>query len=327
MKKIFSGIQPTNHLHIGNYLGAIKQWLNYQKDSDCLFCVVDLHAITINNDPTKLRENSLYTIAAYIACGIEPKNIIIQSEIPHHAELMWILSCFTPLGWLNRMTQFKEKSEKNGSNLGLLAYPVLQAADVLLYDTTHVPVGEDQKQHIELARDIAGAFNRYAKKDILALPHPVISKENFARVMSLKDPQVKMSKSDPSELSRINLDDDPDTIRSKISKAKTDPLPLPSSLEELEGRAEALNLYSIYSGFTGKGLEEVVKQFEGAMFSQFKKDLAEVLIETIEPIRNKTLELINNKDYLEKVTKEGRVSALAKAEVTLNKVKKALGLK
>ena len=255
-KKIFSGVQPTGNLHLGNYLGAIKNFveLNNDNNNDCVFCVVDLHAITVKQDPKNLRDNIRETVATFIACGINPEKSIIfkQSSVPAHSEAAWLLSCIARMGWLNRMTQFKEKAgkDKEKASIGLYSYPILMAADILLYDATHVPVGEDQKQHLELCRDIAQKFNNdYAVDDFLKVPEPLIQKE-FSRIMSLKDGTKKMSKSDMSDLSRVNLTDDRDLIINKIKKAKTDPMPLPNSLNELNTRPEAKNLIGIYSSLT-----------------------------------------------------------------------------
>ena len=256
VKKIFSGVQPTGNLHLGNYLGAIKNFVDLNNDdqNDCIFCVVDLHAITVNQDPKQLRSNIRETVATFLACGIDPKKSIIfnQSSVSAHSEAAWILSCVARMGWLNRMTQFKEKAgkDKEKASIGLYSYPVLMAADILLYDASHVPVGEDQKQHLELCRDIAQKFNNEFKvEEFLKIPEPLIKKE-FSRIMSLKDGTKKMSKSEISDLSRINLTDDKDLIINKIKKAKTDPLPLPSNVQDLEQRPEAKNLLRIYSSLT-----------------------------------------------------------------------------
>src|ERR1700688_298718 len=254
MNRIFSGVQPTGHLHLGNYLGAIRNWVALQRDYDCIFCIVDMHALTLPQDPNELRAQTREVTAAYVAAGIDPERCIIfnQSTVPGHAELAWLLGCMTPLGWLNRMTQFKEKAGKHrdDAGLGLYGYPVLMAADILLYKATHVPVGEDQKQHLELSRDIAGAFNRRYGVEFFPLPEPQILGE-ATRVMSLRDGTKKMSKSDASDMSRINMTDTPDLIAQKIRKAKTDPDALPSSVEALEGRPEADNLLTLYAALTG----------------------------------------------------------------------------
>jgi tryptophanyl-tRNA synthetase len=277
VKKIFSGVQPSGNLHLGNYLGAIKNFveLNNEKKNRCIFCVVDLHAITVSQDPKQLKNNIRETVATFIASGIDPKKSIIfnQSKVSAHSEAAWILSCTARLGWLNRMTQFKEKAgkDKEKASIGLYSYPVLMAADILLYDSTHVPVGNDQKQHLELCRDIAQKFNNDFKvDDFFKIPEPLIKKD-FSRIMSLKDGLKKMSKSEISDLSRINLTDDKDTIANKIKKAKTDALPLPSTIEELEKRPEAKNLIGIYSSLSGLTLENSLNEFSGKNFSNFKK--------------------------------------------------------
>src|SRR5918912_2991185 len=276
MNRIFSGIQPTGNLHLGNYLGAIRNWVALQNDYECIFCIVDLHALTQPQEPEELRAHTREVTAAYIAAGIDPERCIIfnQSAVPAHSELGWLLGCLTPLGWLNRMTQFKEKAGKQRelAGLGLYAYPVLMAADILAYKATHVPVGEDQKQHLELARDIAGAFNRRYEREFFPLPEPQIFGE-ATRVMSLRDGTKKMSKSDASDYSRINMTDDADTVALKIRKAKTDPAPLPESVEGLQGRPEAENLLSIYAALTDESLEQAVAQYAGRNFSEFKEAL------------------------------------------------------
>ena len=276
-KKNFSGVQPTGNLHLGNYLGAIKNFvlLNDDKENDCVFCVVDLHAITVNQNPKELRNNILETVATFIASGIDPKKSIIfkQSQVSAHSEAAWILSCVARMGWLNRMTQFKEKAgkDKEKASIGLYSYPVLMAADILLYDSTHVPVGDDQKQHLELCRDIAQKFNNdFGVKDFFKIPEPLIQKE-FSRIMSLKDGLKKMSKSELSDLSRINLTDEKDQIVNKIKKAKTDILPMPSNIEDLNNRPEAKNLIGIYSSLSGITLEKSIQDFSGKNFLNLKK--------------------------------------------------------
>ena len=278
-KKIFSGVQPTGNLHLGNYLGAIKNFVNFQNqtNTDCIYCVVDLHAITVKQDPGKLKANIRETTAAFIASGLDHKKSIIfqQSMVAAHSEFSWILGCSARMGWLNRMTQFKEKAgkDKEKASVGLYVYPVLMAADILLYDTTHVPVGEDQKQHLELTRDIAQKFNLdFNSNDFLKIPEPMIQKE-FARIMSLKDGTKKMSKSDPSEMSRINLNDSKEEIENKIKKAKTDTLALPDNIKELENRPEAKNLLGIYSSLNNQEINKTIKEFSGKSFSEFKKTL------------------------------------------------------
>ena len=324
-KKIFSGVQPTGNLHLGNYLGAIKNFvkLNNDDENDCVFCVVDLHAITIKQDPKELRNNIRETVATFLACGINPKKSIIfnQSTVPAHSEATWLLSCVARMGWLNRMTQFKEKAgkDKEKASIGLYSYPILMAADILLYDATHVPVGEDQKQHIELSRDIAQKFNNdYGVKDFLKVPEPLIQKE-FSRIMSLKDGTKKMSKSEISDLSRINLTDNKDSIINKIKKAKTDPLPLPASLNELNERPEAKNLLGMYSSLTNSNLEKTVNEFVGKNFSEFKEKLSQVLVEEINPISQEIKKLINDKEFLDKILLDGHKKA---NKIASNKVKK-----
>ena len=325
IKKIFSGVQPTGNLHLGNYLGAIKNFVKLQNEieNECIFCVVDLHAITVKQDPKELKKNIRETAATFIASGIDPiKSIIFnQSMVPAHSEAAWILSCVSRIGWLNRMTQFKEKAgkDKEKASIGLYSYPVLMAADILLYDATHVPVGDDQKQHLELCRDIAQKFNNdFEVEDFLKVPEPLIQKE-FSRIMSLKDGSKKMSKSELSDLSRINLTDNKDTIINKIRKAKTDPLSLPSDVEGLNERPEAKNLLGIYSSLTDSTLEETVKDFKGKNFSEFKENLSQVLVEKIEPISSEIKKLINNKEFLDKILAEGCEKA---SNISSKKVKK-----
>ena len=282
MNRIFSGVQPSGNLHIGNYLGAIKNWVSLQKSFECIFCIVDLHALTVKQNPKELPKNTLEVTAAYIASGIDPEKTLIfnQSAVSVHAELTWILSCITPLGWLNRMTQFKEKAgkKKESAVLGLYSYPVLMAADVLAYKATHVPVGEDQKQHLELARDIAGSFNRIYNTNFFPLPEPQIFGE-ATRVMSLRDGMKKMSKSDESDFSRINMTDTKDLIVKKIQKAKTDTGVLPSKKEDLKNRPEVENLLGIYAAFNDKKLNLVMEEMAGKNFVEFKKLLTETVLE------------------------------------------------
>src|SRR6201987_105534 len=284
MDRIFSGIQPTGNLHLGNYLGAIRNWVALQHDFDCIFCIVDLHALTQPQDPAELRASTREVTAAYIGAGIDPEHCIIfnQSMVSAHTELAWLLGCLTPLGWLNRVTQFKEKAGKHHdmAGLGLFAYPVLMAADILVYKATHVPVGEDQKQHLELARDIAGAFNRRYARDFFPLPEPQILGE-ATRVMSLRDGTKKMSKSDSSDYSRINMTDDADTIALKMRKAKTDPQPMPAATDELETGPEAANLLGIYAALADLSLEAAVARFARRNFSEFKEQLAEIAVEIL----------------------------------------------
>ncbi len=330
-KKIFSGVQPTGNLHLGNYLGAIKNFvdLNNDVDNDCIFCVVDLHAITVKQDPKELKNNIRETIATFIASGIDPKKSIIfnQSGVSAHSEGAWILSCVARMGWLNRMTQFKEKAgkDKEKASVGLYSYPVLMAADILLYDATHVPVGDDQKQHLELCRDIAQKFNNdFDQDNFLQVPEPLIQKE-FSRIMSLKDGSKKMSKSELSDLSRINLTDDRDAIVNKIKKAKTDPLPMPSSVEELNERLEARNLLGIYSSLNNSTLQNTVENFSGKNFSEFKNQLSDLLVKKIEPISLEIKKLLNDQPYLDKILLEGVEKANLIASKKIDRIKEILG--
>ena len=330
-KKIFSGVQPTGNLHLGNYLGAIKNFveLNSDNQNECIFCVVDLHAITVKQDPKELRNNIRETVATFIASGIDPKKSIIfnQSKVPAHSEAAWIFSCVARMGWLNRMTQFKEKAgkDKEKASIGLYSYPVLMAADILLYDATHVPVGEDQKQHLELCRDVAQKFNNdFEVKDFLKVPEPLIQKE-FSRIMSLKDGTKKMSKSEVSDLSRINLTDDKDTIVNKIKKAKTDPFPLPSKIEDLNERPEVKNLLGIYSSLTNSTLEKAVQDFAENNFSIFKEKLSQVLVEKIEPISNEIKKLTSDEEYLDKILMDGHKKANNIASNKIKKIQEIMG--
>ncbi len=329
MNRIFSGIQPTGNLHLGNYLGAVKNWVQLQRDFDCIFCIVDLHAITVPQDPAELRASTRGVAAAYIASGIDPENCIIfnQSTVSGHAELSWILSCLTPLGWLNRMTQFKDKAGKNKDSvgLGLYAYPVLMAADILLYKATHVPVGEDQKQHLELARDIAQTFNRQFGKEHFPLPEPQIMGP-APRVMSLRDGTKKMSKSDESEYSRINMSDDADTIRQKIRKAKTDLYPLPGDKSELETRPEAANLLSMFAALSGETLEQVIQRFAGSEFSKFKDTLADQLIAVLAPIEAERTRLLSEAGYIDGILRRGAERAAAIAKPVLEETYDLVGM-
>ena len=329
-KKIFSGVQPTGNLHLGNYLGAIKNFVDLNNDTqnECIFCVVDLHAITVSQNPKDLNSNIHETVATFIASGIDPKKSIIfnQSQVSAHSEAAWILSCVARMGWLNRMTQFKEKAgkDKEKASIGLYSYPVLMAADILLYDTTHVPVGDDQKQHLELCRDIAQKFNNdYEIENFFIAPEPLIKKE-FSRIMSLKDGLKKMSKSETSDLSRINLTDNNDQIINKIKKAKTDNLPLPSTVEDLEKRPEAKNLIGIYSSLMNNTLQKSVDEFSEKNFSEFKEKLSEIIVNKINPISLKVKELLNDKVFLEKILKDGREKA---NEIASKKIKKKLLVK
>jgi tryptophanyl-tRNA synthetase len=329
MSIVFSGIQPTGNLHIGNYFGAIRQWDALQQQHDCVFCIVDLHAITVPQDPAALRRHVLETAAAYLACGIDPQKAIIypQSRVPGHAELAWLLGCYAPLGWLNRMTQFKEKAgkQKDLACLGLYAYPVLMAADILLFKTTHVPVGDDQKQHLELARDLASAFNRHYNHEVFPLPDPLIQGE-AARLMSLRDGTKKMSKSDPSDYARVNLTDDADTISLKIQKAKTDPFSLPETVAGLEGRPEARNLLTLYAATCGLSLEQAVSACAGQSFSLFKKTLAEATIAHLAPITDRAHAFLSDKAMLERLLEEGADRAYQRSALVLREVKTIIGL-
>ena len=330
-KKIFSGVQPTGNLHLGNYLGAIKNFVELQNDkgNHCIFCVVDLHAITVKQDPKELKNNIRETAATFIASGINPDNNIIfnQSMVSAHSEAAWILSCVSRIGWLNRMTQFKEKAgkDKEKASIGLYSYPVLMAADILLYDATHVPVGDDQKQHLELCRDIAQKFNNdFNAPEFLRVPEPLIQKQ-FSRIMSLKDGLKKMSKSDPSDLSRINLTDSKDEIVNKIKKAKTDPLPLPKNIDELVERPEAENLLGIYSSLKNQSLQNSIDEFSGKNFSEFKIELSDVLVEKIEPISTKIKELLNDEKYLDTILLEGSKKADIVASKKIKEIKELVG--
>ena len=330
-KKIFSGVQPTGNLHLGNYLGAIKNFVELQneKENECIFCVVDLHAITVKQSPKELKKNIRETVATFIACGINPAQSIIfnQSMVSAHSEAAWILSCVSRIGWLNRMTQFKEKAgkDKEKASIGLYSYPVLMAADILLYDATHVPVGNDQKQHLELCRDIAQKFNNdFDAIDFLKVPEPLIQKQ-FSRIMSLKDGIKKMSKSDPSDLSRINLTDDKDQIMNKIKKAKTDPLPLPGGINNLAERPEAENLLGIYSSLKNQNLEKSITDFNGKNFSEFKEKLSEVLIERIEPISKEIKKLLEDQKFLDTVLLEGSDKADKIASKKMKEMKELVG--
>ena len=332
MKKIiFSGVQPTGNLHLGNYLGAIKNFvkLNNDDNNNCIFCVVDLHAITTKQNPKELKENTLETIATFIACGIDPKKSILfnQSQVPAHSETAWILSCVARMGWLNRMTQFKEKAgkDKEKASIGLYSYPVLMAADILLYDASHVPVGEDQKQHLELCRDIAQKFNKdFNVEDFFKVPEPLIQKE-FSRIMSLKDGQKKMSKSELSDLSRINLTDTKDQIVNKIKKAKTDTLPMPSSIDELRKRPEVNNLIGIYSSLSEESLEKIINTFSGKNFSEFKDSLSQSLVDCLDPISNEIKKLKDDKEYLNQILYDGSKKANEIASKKIKKIHEIVG--
>ncbi len=324
-KRVFSGIQPTGDITIGNYLGAIQNWIKMQDEYDCLFCIVDLHSLTADFNPTKLNESIQYNIALYIASGLDPNKVIIfqQSKIQEHAELAWILSCFTQMGWLNRMTQFKDKAGKNReiANLGLYSYPVLMAADILLYNTDLVPVGEDQKQHVELTRDIALSFNRKIGYDIFTIPDVVINNK-VKRIMSLKDASKKMSKSDSSDLSRINMSDDAYLIRKKIRKAKTDDIE--GITYDITKRPEISNLINIYCGITGTRVEET--QFEKMNNATFKDMLSSALIGRLYPIHEKALQILQDEKYLQQVVKDGIMKAKDIAEKNMINIRKIIGI-
>jgi tryptophanyl-tRNA synthetase len=323
---ILSGIQPTGNMHIGNYFGAIKQWVSLQHEYDCLFMLADMHAITVNHDPKLLRQYVRQTAASYIACGIDPDNvsIFVQSAVPQHAELTWIFNCITPLGWLNRMTQFKEKAGKNrdSASLGLYGYPVLMAADILLYKADCVPVGEDQKQHLELARDIAGAFNRAYDSEFFKLPEPLILQEG-ARIMSLRDGTKKMSKSDPSEGARINLGDDADTIVSKVKKAKSDMIEGISY--DVENRPDASNLLTIYALATNQKIEAAALECANLNFATFKERLADALASHLAPISDKYRVLMQNPAYLDGIINDGNQKALLIAQKNIKQIKELVG--
>ncbi|MDX2210048.1 MAG: tryptophan--tRNA ligase [Sphingopyxis sp.] len=329
--RVVSGIQPTGNLHLGNYLGAIRNWVRMQDEfaGDTLYFLADLHAITVHNDPAELTANTREMAAALIACGIDPKRAILfnQARVPSHAELAWLLFCTARIGWLNRMTQFKEKSGKNreGASVGLFSYPVLQAADVLLYQASHVPVGEDQKQHLELARDIATKFNLDTGTDTFTLPEPIIPPA-AARIMSLRDGSAKMSKSDPSDLSRINLTDDADTVMQKIRKAKSDADALPSEAKGLEGRPEAANLVGIFAALSDESADAVCARFAGQGFGAFKPALGELLVETLRPIRDRFVALKDDHAAIDAALVAGAERAAALAKPTLDRAYAALGL-
>ncbi len=330
-KKIFSGVQPTGNLHLGNYLGAIKNFVELNKDNEnkCIFCVVDLHAITVKQEPKELKKNIRETVATFIASGIDPKKSIIfnQSSVAAHSEGAWILSCVARMGWLNRMTQFKEKAgkDKEKASIGLYSYPILMAADILLYDSTHVPVGDDQKQHLELCRDIAQKFNNdFGVEDFLKVPAPLIQKE-FSRIMSLKDGSKKMSKSELSDLSRINLTDDKDQIINKIKKAKTDPLSMPKEAKELEGRPEAQNLLGIFATLSNSTLDSSIKKFAGKNFSEFKEELSELLVNKIIPISEEIKKLLQEQSYLDSILLDGVEKANKIASQKIKNIKEIVG--
>ncbi len=329
-KLVFSGVQPTGNLHLGNYLGALKNFVSLQKEIDCIYCVVDLHAITTFQNPNELKNNIFETTASFLATGLDPNKSIIfnQSSVSAHSELAWIFNCVSRIGWLNRMTQFKDKagSDKEKASVGLYIYPNLMAADILLYKATHVPVGADQKQHLELSRDIAQKFNTdFNCKDFFPLPEPLILK-NISRVMSLRDGTKKMSKSEESDYSRINLKDSIDEIVKKIKKAKSDSQPIPSDLKSLEKKPEALNLLNIYSEVSKINLEKSLKEMAGKEYSYLKGKLADLLVSEISPIGKEIIKLMNDKTYLINILKKGTEKASIKAEENLNNIREKVGL-
>ena len=328
MKRIFSGVQPTGNLHLGNYLGAIRNWVRLQDEFECLFCVVDMHAITAWQDPKELTANTREVTAALLASGIDAEKHVVfnQSQVPGHAQLAWIFNCVARLGWLNRMTQFKEKAGKNRENasVGLFAYPNLMAADILLYKATHVPVGEDQKQHLELARDIAQKFNNDFKVDLFPMVEPLIF-GSATRVMSLRDGTKKMSKSDPSALSRIAMTDDADAIAKKVRKAKTDPHPLPRAPKEFDGRPEAANLMGLYAALADSTVEDVCNRFGGQQFSTFKQNLADLAVSTLGPMQEEMRRLMGDPGYVDGVLRDGAARARGLAEPVLAEVEDTVG--
>ncbi len=329
-KLVFSGVQPTGNLHLGNYLGALKNFVSLQKEMKCIYCVVDLHAITISHNSKDLKNNVLETVASFLATGLDPNKSIIfnQSSVSGHAELAWILNCVSRIGWLNRMTQFKDKagSDKEKASVGLYIYPNLMAADILLYKATHVPVGADQKQHLELSRDIAQKFNNdYNCKDFFPLPEPLIPK-NVSRVMSLRDGTKKMSKSEESDYSRINLKDSPDDINKKIKKAKSDSQEIPDNLKSLEKKPEAFNLINIYAEISKVKLEQVLNEMSGKDYSFLKSKLTEAIINEIAPVGKEIKKLLQDKGHLEKVLKKGKEKANIIAEENLKNIREKVGL-
>ena len=329
-KLVFSGVQPTGNLHLGNYLGALKNFVSLQKEMECIYCVVDLHAITVFQDPNQLHDNVLETTASFLATGLDPNKSIIfnQSSVSGHAELAWILNCVSRIGWLNRMTQFKDKagSDKEKASVGLYIYPNLMAADILLYKATHVPVGADQKQHLELSRDIAQKFNTdFNCKDFFPLPEPLISK-NISRIMSLRDGTKKMSKSEQSDYSRINLKDTADEINKKIKKAKSDSESIPGEIKFLENKPEALNLLTIYSELTKSNLEKIISEMAGKEYSFLKTKLAEALINEITPVGKEIQKLLKDKSHLKNILKKGSEKANIIAEENLKNIREKVGL-
>jgi len=329
-KLVFSGVQPTGNLHLGNYLGALKNFVSLQKEMECVYCVVDLHAITVFQKPSELYNNVLETTAGFLATGLNPDKSIIfnQSSVSGHSELAWILNCVSRIGWLNRMTQFKDKagSDKEKASVGLYIYPNLMAADILLYKATHVPVGADQKQHLELSRDIAQKFNKdFNCENFFPIPEPLISKK-ISRVMSLRDATKKMSKSEESDYSRVNLKDTADEINKKIKKAKSDSEPIPENIKLLENKPEALNLLTIYSEISKNKLEDVVSDMAGKEYSFLKKKLTEVLISEITPVGKEMQNLLKDKPYLKNVLKKGSEKANIIAEENLKNIREKVGL-
>ena len=329
-KLVFSGVQPSGNLHLGNYLGALKNFVSLQKEMECIYCVVDLHAITVFQNPNELKNNILETTASFLATGLDPNKSIIfnQSSVSAHSELAWIFNCVSRIGWLNRMTQFKDKagSDKEKASVGLYIYPNLMAADILLYKATHVPVGADQKQHLELSRDIAQKFNKdFNCKGFFPLPEPLILK-NISRVMSLRDGTKKMSKSEESDYSRINLKDSPDEIVKKIKKAKSDSESIPDDLKSLEKKPEALNLLNIYSEISKINLEKVLKEMAGKEYSYIKGKLADLLVSEISPVGREIIKLMDDKAYLVKILKKGTEKASIKAEENLKNIREKVGL-
>jgi len=326
--RIFSGVQPTGNLHLGNYLGAIRNFVRLQDDYDCVYCVVDQHALTTWQDPAELAANTREVAAAYLAAGIDPRRQIIfnQSQVAAHSQLAWIFNCVVRIGWLNRMTQFKEKAGKHRENAsaGLFVYPALMAADILLYKATHVPVGEDQKQHLELTRDIAQKFNNDFGVDCFPLTEPLIMGE-ATRVMSLRDGTKKMSKSDPSDYSRITLTDGPDEITQKIRKARTDPHPLPETASGLEERSEAANLVNIYAALAEKGVEDVLAEFAGAQFSTFKGALTDLAVASLGPVGAEMQRLMADPGYVDEVLRDGADRAAAQADAVIDEVYRVVG--
>ena len=329
-KLVFSGVQPTGNLHLGNYLGALKNFTSLQKEMECIYCVVDLHAITIFQKPSELSENVFKTVASFLAAGLDPNKSIIfnQSAVSGHSELAWILNCVSRIGWLNRMTQFKDKagSDKEKASVGLYIYPNLMAADILLYKATHVPVGADQKQHLELSRDIAQKFNNDFKcENFFPLPEPLISK-NISRIMSLRDGTKKMSKSEESDYSRINLSDSVDEINKKIKKAKSDSEPIPDNLKSLEKKPEALNLLTIYSELSENNLEKTLQDMAGKEYSFLKNKLTEILVNEITPVASEIQKLLDDKSHLKQILKNGSEKANIIAEENLKKIRDIVGL-